>query len=75
LIDWWPLAFLWPLSKRDLPSVHARLTKGSRQGTPPGFWESFVPEAEREGIFGKKPPLNGDRTGPGNAQNSVQGAF
>jgi hypothetical protein len=29
----------------------------------------------REGIFGKKPPLNGDSTGPGNAQNSVQGAF
>jgi hypothetical protein len=42
---------------------------------PPGFWESFVPEAEREGIFGKKPPLNGDRAGPENAQNSVQGAF
>jgi hypothetical protein len=26
---------------------------------PPGFWESFVPDAEREGIFGRKPPLNG----------------
>jgi transposase len=26
---------------------------------PPGFLESFVPEAEGEGIFGKKSPLNG----------------
>lgn len=26
---------------------------------PPGFWESFVPESEREAVFGKKPPLNG----------------